>query len=59
MKVKILQDRLIQERLYKAGDEAEFEDDLAKQLIKQSFAEKVKEKRTKKEKEKEEVDING
>jgi len=57
VKVKILQDRLIQERLYKAGDEAEFEDDLAKQLIKQSFAEKVKEKRTKKEKE--EVDING
>ena len=57
MKVRILQTRLINEKLHKQGEKVELDDVLAKQLVKQSFAEEVKVKKNKKEKE--EVDLNG
>jgi len=57
MKVRILQTRLINEKLHKQGEKVELDDVLAKQLVKQGFAEEVKVKKNKKEKE--EVDING
>lgn len=56
MKVKILQTRLINEKLYKQGGKVELDDNLAKQLVKQGFAEEVKEKKSKREKE---VSLNG
>ena len=57
MKVKMLETRLINEKLYKQGEKVELDDVLAKQLVKQGFAEEVKTKKNKKENE--EVDING
>jgi len=56
MKVKILQTRLMNEKLYKQGEKVELDDVLAKQLVKQGFAEEVKKKN---KKENEEVDLNG
>jgi len=57
MKVKMLETRLIGEKLYKAEEKVDLDDSLARQLIEQGFAEEVKAKKNKKEKE--EVEING
>jgi len=61
LKVRILEARLINERLYKKGDEEDFNDELAIQLIKQGLAEEIKPKtKTKKDKkEPMEVSLNG
>lgn len=44
MKVKMLEARLVNEKLYREGDEENFNDELAKQLIKQGLAEEIKPK---------------